>query len=249
MASIVFHAVTKSFMRNSRQTLLRSLFLGQIRDSNKQERFIALNNVSFDLRDGESVAIVGRNGAGKSTLLNLIAGLSEPDSGTIEVKGRVAALLDLGAGFHPDLTGRENLFVNAALNGLRRKEAEQRYDSIVEFSGLGDFIDQPLRTYSSGMYVRLGFAVAVNVDPDIFIIDEVLAVGDGNFQEKCFAKIRQLKESGTLFVCASHAPLVLRQICKKALWLEQGELVMGGAIDEVLGAYRHDAHELQIRPA
>jgi lipopolysaccharide transport system ATP-binding protein len=248
MASIVFQTVTKSFSRAGRQMLLRSL-LGQMRDLRKQERLIALQNVSFSLHDGDSVAIVGRNGAGKSTLLNLIAGLSQPDSGTVKVEGRLAALLDLAAGFHPDLTGRENLFVNAALLGLGRREAEQRYESIVEFSGLGDFIGQPLRTYSSGMTVRLGFAVAVNVEPDIFIIDEVLAVGDVTFQEKCFAEIRKLKDSGTLFVCASHAPAVLRQICKKALWLEQGELVMGGTIDEVLGAYRHDAHEVQIRPA
>ncbi len=228
--------------------LLRSL-LGQVCDLRKQERLVALQNVSFGLHDGDSVAIVGRNGAGKSTLLSLIAGLSQPDSGTIKVEGRLAALLDLAAGFHPDLTGRENLFVNAALLGLRRKEAEQRYEDIVEFSGLGDFIDQPLRTYSSGMVVRLGFAVAVNIDPDILIIDEVLAVGDVNFQEKCFAEIQKLKDSGTLFVCASHAPAVLRQICKKALWLEQGTLMMNGTIDEVLGAYRHDAHDVQIRPA
>ena len=226
--------------------LLRSL-LGQMRDLRKQERLVALQNLSFRLHDGDSIAIVGRNGAGKSTLLNLIAGLSQPDSGTIKVEGRLAALLDLAAGFHPDLTGRENLFVNAALLGLRRKEAEQRYEHIVEFSGLGDFIDQPLRTYSSGMVVRLGFAVAVNVDPDIFIIDEVLAVGDVNFQEKCFAEIQKLKDSGTLFVCASHAPAVLRQICKKAVWLEQGKLMMSGTIDEVLGAYRHDSHDVQIR--
>jgi ABC-type polysaccharide/polyol phosphate transport system ATPase subunit len=248
MASIVFQVVTKSFSRAGRQMLLRSL-LGQVRDLKKQERLVALQNVSFSLHDGDSVAIVGRNGAGKSTLLNLIAGLSQPDSGTIKVEGRLAALLDLAAGFHPDLTGRENLFVNAALLGLRRKEAEQRYEHIVEFSGLGNFIDQPLRTYSSGMVVRLGFAVAVNIDPDIFIIDEVLAVGDVNFQEKCFTEIQKLKDSGTLFVCASHAPAVLRQICKKALWLEQGKLMMSGTIDEVLGAYRHDAHDVQIRPA
>ena len=248
MASIVFQAVTKSFARAGRQMLLRSL-LKQLRDEQKHERLVALQNVSFEFYDGESVAIVGRNGAGKSTLLNLIAGLSEPDSGSIQVEGRIAALLDLGAGFHPDLTGRENLFVNAALLGLRRKEAEQRYQAIVEFSGLGDFIDQPLRTYSSGMVVRLGFAVAVNVDPDVLITDEVLAVGDANFQEKCFAEIQRLKDSGTLFVCVSHATVVLPRICKKALWLEQGELVMSGPIDDVLRAYKHDAHGVQIRRA
>lgn len=248
MASIVFQAVTKSFARAGRQMLLRSL-LKQLRDEQKHERLVALQNVSFEFCDGESVAIVGRNGAGKSTLLNLIAGLSEPDSGSIQVEGRIAALLDLGAGFHPDLTGRENLFVNAALLGLRRKEAEQRYQAIVEFSGLGDFIDQPLRTYSSGMALRLGFAVAVNVDPDVLITDEVLAVGDANFQEKCFAEIQRLKDSGTLFVCVSHATVILPRICKKALWLEQGELVMSGPIDDVLRAYKQDAHGVQIRRA
>jgi ABC-type polysaccharide/polyol phosphate transport system ATPase subunit len=246
MASIVFQGVTKSFARAGRQMLLRSLLM-QLHDGQEHERLVALRDISFELRDGESVAIVGRNGAGKSTLLNLIAGLSEPDSGNIGVEGRVAALLDLGAGFHPDLSGRENLYVNAALLGLRRKEAQQRYKSIVDFSGLGDFIDQPLRTYSSGMVVRLGFAVAVNVNPDILIIDEVLAVGDANFQEKCFAEIQRLKDSGTLFVCASHAAAALPRICKRALWLEQGELVMNGGIDDVLRAYKHDAHGVQIR--
>lgn len=248
MASIVTRDVTKSFARTGRQMLFRSL-LRERRERLEREPLVALRNISFELHEGESVAIVGRNGAGKSTLLNLIAGLSEPDSGAIEVEGRVAALLDLGAGFHPDLTGRENLFVNAALLGLSRKEAHQCYASMVEFSGLGEFVSQPLRTYSSGMIMRLAFAVAINVSPDILIIDEVLAVGDVSFQEKCFGEIRKLKEAGTLFVCASHAAVVLRQICKKALWLEQGELVMSGAIDEVLRAYKHDVHEIQIRPA
>jgi lipopolysaccharide transport system ATP-binding protein len=246
MASIVFQAVTKSFSRAGRQMMLRSL-LKQLSDGAKHERLVALRNVSFELHDGETVAIVGRNGAGKSTLLNLIAGLSQPDSGRIKVEGRLAALLDLGAGFHPDLTGRENLFVNAALLGLRRKEVEQRYNPIVEFSGLGDFIGQPLRTYSSGMIMRLAFSVAINVSPGILIIDEVLGVGDTSFQEKCFAEIQKLKDSGTLFVCVSHATGVLPRICRKALWLEQGELVMSGPIDDVLRAYENDAHGVQIR--
>ena len=226
--------------------LLRS-FLRQGLNGRGEQRLIALRRISFELGNGDSVAIVGRNGAGKSTLLNLMAGLSLPDSGRIAVDGRLAALLELGAGFHPDLTGQENLFVNAALLGLSRKEVKQRYDAIVEFSGLGDFIDQPLRTYSSGMSVRLAFAVAVNVDAEILLIDEVLGVGDVNFQEKCFAEIKRLKDSGALFVCVSHNTNVLREICTKALWLEQGELVMSGNIDEVLQVYEREAHGVQIR--
>jgi ABC-type polysaccharide/polyol phosphate transport system ATPase subunit len=236
MASIVFRGVTKSFARNGRQMLLRSL-LAQLRDREESRRLVALRDISFDLRDGESVAIVGRNGAGKSTLLNLIAGLSLPDSGNIKVNGRLAALLDLGAGFHPDLTGRENLFINSALFGLNRKEVYQRYDRIVAFSDLGDFIDQPLRTYSSGMIMRLAFSVAVHVDPEIILIDEVLAVGDANFQDKCFGEIERLKHSGSLFICISHGTRVLRQLCRRALWLEHGRLIQNGDIDQVLGAY------------
>jgi len=236
MASIVFRNVTKTFNRTGRQMLLRS-FLRELHKGRKDDRLTALHDVSFELQEGESVAVVGRNGAGKSTLLSLMAGLLQPDSGQIRVEGRLAALLDLGAGFHPDLTGRENLFINSALLGLSRREVYQRYDRIVEFSGLGDFVDQPLRTYSSGMAMRLAFAVAVNVDPDIVLIDEVLAVGDANFQEKCFAEIERLKDSGSLFVCVSHGTGVLREICKKALWLEHGELAMGGNIEEVLEAY------------
>jgi ABC-type polysaccharide/polyol phosphate transport system ATPase subunit len=236
MVSILFRNVTKTFNRSGRQMLLRSL-LRELRDGRKDDRLAALRDVSFELHQGESVAVVGRNGAGKSTLLSLMAGLLRPDSGKITVEGRLAALLDLGAGFHPDLTGRENVFINSALLGLNRKEVYQRYDRMVEFSGLGDFVDQPLRTYSSGMIMRLAFAVAVNVDPDIVLIDEVLAVGDANFQERCFAEIERLKNSGSLFVCVSHGTGVLREICKKALWLEHGELAMAGDIDEVLEAY------------
>jgi lipopolysaccharide transport system ATP-binding protein len=244
MASVVLQGVTKSFARNGRQMLLRSL-LTQIRERNALERLIALRDISFELHDGESVAIVGRNGAGKSTLLSLIAGLSLPDSGRIMVEGRLAALLDLGAGFHADLTGRENLFINSALFGLSRKEVYERYDRIVEFSGLGDFINQPLRTYSSGMIVRLAFSVAVHVDPEIILVDEVLAVGDANFQEKCFAEIERLKRSGSLFICVSHGTVFLRHLCRRAIWLEHGTLVRDGGIDEVLNAYNEGRVELR----
>lgn len=248
MASIVFSRVTKSFARQGRQMLLGSL-MKDLRDRRKYDRLVALHNISFELADADSIAIVGRNGAGKSTLLNLMAGLLRPDSGIIKIDGRIAALLDLGAGFHPDLTGRENLFVNAALMGLCRWEVEQRYERIVEFSGLGDFIHQPIRTYSSGMVARLGFAVAVHVDPEILLIDEVLGVGDANFQEKCFAEIHRLKNSGSLFVCVSHTAAMLRQLADKAMWIEEGEMVKSGPIDEVLEAYQHDTHGLQIRTA
>jgi ABC-type polysaccharide/polyol phosphate transport system ATPase subunit len=236
MASITLRGVTKSFARNGRQMLLRSL-LSRLRERQAGERLIALRDISFELHDGESVAIVGRNGAGKSTLLNLIAGLAIPDTGDIVVEGRLAALLDLGAGFHPDLTGRENIFINSALSGLKRREVHERYDRIVDFSELGDFINRPLRTYSSGMILRLAFSVAVHVDPEIILIDEVLAVGDANFQEKCSAEIERLKRSGSLFICISHVPRVLRQLCKRALWLEHGVLIQNGNIDEVLNAY------------
>jgi ABC-type polysaccharide/polyol phosphate transport system ATPase subunit len=236
MAEIVFRGVSKSFARNGRQMLLRSL-LSQLRERQGGQRLIALQDISFSLHEGDSVAIVGRNGAGKSTLLNLIAGLSQPDSGRVRVEGRLAALLDLGAGFHPDLTGRENLFINSALFGLNRKEVYQRYDRIVAFSDLEDFIDQPLRTYSSGMIMRLAFSVAVHVDPEIILIDEVLAVGDANFQDKCFAEIERLKQSGSMFICVSHGTKVLRQLCKRALWLEHGSLIQNGNIDDVLNAY------------
>ena len=246
MASIAFRNVTKGFSRHGRQLLLRSMLRGDF-SLGRESRFIALHSISFELSENDSVAIVGRNGAGKSTLLNLIAGLSLPDSGQVLVEGRLAALLDLGAGFHPDLTGRENLFVNAALLGLTRREVEKRYDAIVEFSGLGAFIDQPLRTYSSGMSVRLAFAVAVNVDAEILLIDEVLSVGDTNFQDKCFAEIQRLKNSGALFVCVSHSTNVLRELCTKALWLEQGELLMSGPIDDVLEMYEHESSGVQIR--
>jgi ABC-type polysaccharide/polyol phosphate transport system ATPase subunit len=224
--------------------LLRSL-LAQFRERQAGSRLIALKDLSFELHDGESVAIVGRNGAGKSTLLSLIAGLSLPDSGQILVEGRLAALLDLGAGFHSDLTGRENLFINSALFGLNRKEVYERYERIVDFSGLGDFIDQPLRTYSSGMTMRLAFSIAVHVDPEIILIDEVLAVGDANFQEKCSAEIERLKRSGSLFICVSHGTKILRHLCNRALWLEQGILIKNGNIDEVLNAYDERRVELE----
>jgi lipopolysaccharide transport system ATP-binding protein len=184
------------------------------------------------------MAVVGSNGAGKSTLLSLVAGLSKPDVGSIAVNGRIAALLELGSGFHHDLTGAENITLNASLLGLSRKRTAQLFDQIVEFSGIGhEFIGEPIRTYSSGMVMRLAFSVAINMDPDLLLIDEVLAVGDAAFQEKCFQKIRDFRHSGKSLLCVSHSAGMVAELCDRAIWLDHGELVMGGAISEVMEAY------------
>jgi ABC-type polysaccharide/polyol phosphate transport system ATPase subunit len=202
-----------------------------------REPFYALSNVSFSLDHCESVGILGPNGAGKSTLLSMVAGLSYPNLGSVTVNGRVAALLELGSGFHPDLTGAENIKLNAALLGLTRKRTEYLFDSIVEFSGIGDFIHEPLRTYSTGMMMRLGFSVAVNVDPDILILDEVFAVGDQNFQTKCREKVLEFKKSGKTMLCVSHSTATLNQLCDRAIWLDHGEMMMDGTSAEVIALY------------
>jgi ABC-type polysaccharide/polyol phosphate transport system ATPase subunit len=196
-----------------------------------------LKNVSFRLRQGESLAVVGGNGAGKSTMLGIIAGLAQPDSGKVRVNGRVAALLELGTGFHPDLTGRENVALNASLLGLTRKELNSAFDEIVAFSGIEEFIDEPLRTYSTGMVLRLAFSVAVNTGPDILIIDEVLAVGDQAFQAKCIDRIHGLRNAGKSIVAVSHAHRMVEDLCDHAVWLDHGEVVMQGNIREVLDGY------------
>jgi ABC-type polysaccharide/polyol phosphate transport system ATPase subunit len=183
------------------------------------------------------MAIVGANGAGKSTLLSLVARLAFPDAGTIEVRGRVAALLELGSGFHPDLTGAENVRLNAALLGIRRERMNDVYEAIVDFAEMADFMDEPLRTYSAGMTMRLAFSVAVHMDPDILLIDEVLAVGDQAFQAKCFDRILDFRRRGKTILCVSHVPGLLRQLCNRAIWLDHGELMLNGSAGEVLEAY------------
>lgn len=236
MAVIQFANVSKTFSRVSGRALLR----GHVRQwltRAHREPFYALKNVSFEIEHGESVAIVGANGAGKSTLLSLVAGLSRPDAGVVCVEGRVAALLELGSGFHPDLTGRENVRLNAALLGLSRKRTTELFEQIVDFSGVGEFLNEPLRTYSSGMVVRLAFSVAINVDPQILLVDEVLAVGDQAFQAKCLDKIHELRHQGRTLVCVSHAAGTVQQFCDRAIWLDHGELIMSGPSGEVLEAY------------
>jgi len=182
----------------------------------------ALKDVSFVVDRGEAFGIIGRNGSGKSTLLKIISGILKPTSGTVRVNGRVAALIELGAGFHPEITGRENIVINGIMLGLTRSEIDKRFDAIVEFSGIRDFIDQPVKTYSSGMYVRLGFAVAVHVDPEILLIDEVLAVGDEEFSQKCIAKIQEMKYRGVTLLFVTHQLDQVRNLCDRALWLDHG---------------------------
>ncbi len=205
--------------------------------------FWALRNVSFQIAPGESVGVVGSNGAGKTTLLRLVCGLGRPTKGHVRVTGRVAALLTLGAGFHPQLTGRENLYVSAVVSGLRRREVKQLYDSIVEFAELQDFIDQPFRTYSSGMQMRLGFSVAIHVDPAVLIIDEALSVGDAHFQQKCLGKIEGFRRGGKTLFIVSHDMTVIRTFCTRALWLKRGALIADGPAETVASQYQEASEQ------
>jgi ABC-type polysaccharide/polyol phosphate transport system ATPase subunit len=236
MALIDFHNVSKSFSRHGGRMLLRDRLTHMVKRSHS-DRFFALKNISFSVEEGEGLGVVGSNGAGKSTLLGLVAGLSQPDTGTVHVNGRIAALLELGSGFHPDLTGAENVYVNAALIGLSRRRTSDLFDEIVDFSGIGEFIDEPLRTYSSGMTMRLAFSVAINMDPEVLLVDEVLAVGDAAFQEKCFERLRQFRHAGKTLLCVSHSTTMVREMCNHAIWLDHGELMMAGTVGEVIEAY------------
>jgi ABC-type polysaccharide/polyol phosphate transport system ATPase subunit len=236
MPLIEFRSVSKSFARHAGRMLLRERLTHWLKRQHR-DRFYALKNISFAVESGEGLAVVGSNGAGKSTLLGLVAGLARPDEGTVSVNGRIAALLELGSGFHPDLTGAENVRVNAALIGLSRRRTAELFDEIVEFSGIGEFIDEPLRTYSSGMMMRLAFSVAINMDPEILLVDEVLAVGDAAFQEKCFARLRRFRNAGKTLLCVSHSTAMVREMCDRAIWLDHGELMLSGRIADVIGAY------------
>lgn len=236
MSVVAFQSVSKHFYRHGGQMLIRDRLRHLFRPE-PREPFFALRDVSFTVGCGESMAIIGQNGAGKSTLLNLATQLCLPSEGTVRINGRVAALLELGAGFHQDLTGTENVRINAALLGLTRQQVNRRFESIVEFSGIGDFIDEPMRTYSSGMRMRLAFAVAVNVDPDILIIDEVLGVGDQQFFGKCFERIMEFRRAGKTLICVSHGLESLEMLCDRALWLDHGRVTRTGPIRQVIQAY------------
>lgn len=210
-----------------------------------REDFWALRDIDLDVRVGETIGLVGANGSGKSTLLKVIGGILTPDAGSVSLRGRLAALLELGAGFHPDLTGRENVYLNAAILGLSEAETQHHFDEIVAFSGIEDFIDTQVKFYSSGMYVRLAFAVAVHVDPDVLLVDEVMAVGDEPFQRKCMDKIHEFQDEGRTIILVSHSAAQVSEVCDRAVMLEHGRIVVDGSTDEVLGRLRHN-YELVI---
>lgn len=203
----------------------------------EQEKRKIIDHVTIDIKKGESVALIGTNGSGKSTLLKLMSKIIYPTEGSIEVNGRLTSLLELGAGFHQDFTGRENIYFNASIFGLTRKEIDNRINQIIAFSELEQFIDNPVRTYSSGMYMRLAFSVAINVDADILLIDEILAVGDQNFQEKCFAKLHELKNEGKTIVIVTHSLDPVKQLCERGLWINHGHVEVDGEISKVIDIY------------
>jgi ABC-type polysaccharide/polyol phosphate transport system ATPase subunit len=232
--------VSKRFRlhRGRRVSTVKDLFLGGGRTGLfTGEAMWALRDVTLDLGRGRMVGLIGPNGSGKSTLLKVMGGILKPTTGSVAVTGRVAALIELGAGFHPDFTGRENIYVNGVLLGLSRAEIRERFDDIVGFAGLAPFIDSPVKTYSSGMYMRLGFAIAVTVDPDVLLIDEVLAVGDEAFQHRCIGKIQEFKARGKTIVLVSHDLASVERLCDEAVWLDGGRLMARGATREVVGHY------------
>lgn len=203
----------------------------------KAEERTVLDNINLEIKKGETVALIGVNGSGKSTLLKLMTKIIYPTKGTLETKGKLTSLLELGAGFHPDFTGRENIYFNASIFGLTRKEIDKRLNEIIEFSELQEFIDNPVRTYSSGQYMRLAFSIAINVDAEILLIDEILAVGDQHFQDKCFKKLQELSASEKTIVIVSHSLDQLRTLCSRGIWINDGKVEIDGDINEVIDKY------------
>ncbi len=216
------------------------------RGRSKYEKREVLKGISFDVKKGEAIGLIGKNGCGKSTTLKLLTKIIYPNEGSVEVKGRVSSLLELGAGFHPDMSGKENIYMNAAVFGLNRKEIDSRVNDIIKFSELEDFIDNPVRTYSSGMYMRLAFSVAINVDADVLLIDEILAVGDISFQKKCFEKLKEIKRNGTTIVIVSHSLDQIEKICDRSIWIENGLIKEEGRPKEIHDKYLYDMEKERL---
>ncbi len=244
--AISFRNVNKRFTYSQEQPQsIQETFLSLFgRGQRRQKKELwALQDLSFDVFPGQSLGIIGRNGSGKSTLLKMVARILRPTDGMVAVHGRVSALLELGAGFHPDLTGRENIALNASVLGLTKQDVEQKFDSIVGFSELGEYIDMPVKHYSSGMYMRLGFSVAIHVDPDILIIDEILAVGDRAFQAKCIDRIHEMHRDGVTIILISHNLSVMRRMCSSLIWLDNGRIRASGPTEEIAYQYRYQTNE------
>ncbi|MFC3750517.1 ABC transporter ATP-binding protein [Paenibacillus sp. GCM10012306] len=236
MDAISINNVTKSFkIFTERSGTLKDRIVN--RRKNNFQKFYALNNVSLNIEKGQTVGFMGRNGSGKSTLLKLLTGILHPDSGEINVKGKVSSLLELGAGFHPDFTGRENIFMNAAILGLNKKEIKKKLNEIISFSELKEYIDNPVRNYSSGMYMRLAFSVAIMVEPDVLLIDEVLAVGDAAFQQKCMDQLLKMKTRGTTIVFVSHDLGAMEKLCDRVVWINKGDVINDGSPKKVIDQY------------
>ena len=240
---VEFKNVGKRFFRQSQRTLKELIPALLKRPSKSEDKRVlwALKDVSFKVRRGESLGVIGLNGAGKSTVLKLIAGVTQPTEGEVVVRGRVSPLIELGAGFHPELTGRENVYLNASILGIPKKKVDKKFKEIVDFAELWEFIDTPVKHYSSGMYMRLGFAVAVNVEPEILLIDEILAVGDVAFQQKCLKKMREFKKAGVTIIFVSHSLTQVAEFCQRAVWLEAGRVKEIGPATEVTAKFEKGA--------
>lgn len=232
---INFDKVSKKFRRGERYYLKQAL-LDLFKKDVKRD-FLALKDVSFKIKKGESVGIIGVNGSGKSTILKMIAGVLYPTKGIVEVSGRIGPLIELGAGFHPELSGRDNIYLNGVILGLSKEEIEQKFDEIVDFAELRDFIDTPVKHYSSGMYMRLGFSVAVAISPDILLVDEILAVGDIAFQKKCINKIKEFQKMGITCVIVSHNADLIKEMCQKVMLFDKGKLILSGYPKQVISRY------------
>lgn len=233
--SIIVDDVSKVFNKRGTRSVKDLVIAGIKRpEEAKTRKFHALDGVSFVVGEGEAVAVLGLNGSGKSTTLKLISGVLEPDEGRVFTRGRVAGLIEVGAGFHPDLTGRENVFLNAAILGMTEKETKERFDDIVAFSEIGEFIDQEVKHYSSGMFTRLAFSVAIHVELDVLLVDEVLAVGDAPFRKKCIARIKELTARGVTMLVVSHGRGMVKQLCTRGIVLRKGKVVFDGPVDEAL---------------
>jgi ABC-2 type transport system ATP-binding protein len=240
--SIVVDRVSKDFTMQYHRTL-KQMAVASVRGLALKEQFRAVNDVSFTVEQGESIGLMGLNGSGKSTLLKLINGVMRPDSGTIQTRGRIAGLIATGAGFHPQLSGRENLYLNGAILGMSEAEITSKFDAIVDFADIGKFLDTPVSHYSSGMYARLGFSIAIHVDADIFLADEVLAVGDRPFKKKCMEKMQEIRRNGTTIFYVSHATASVRAMCDRVLVLESGRLNFDGDVEEGIRYLQYDDDE------